>query len=77
MAKIRKDELGTYANVGGYVVRPIEPTKFKEGDNTEGKHFGGSRIVGMGKLPGRSKYAEYWKTWSPENEKYDPWLKYF
>ena len=62
MAKIYKDERGLFSKVGGWIVRPVDPTKFKEGQSTEGKHFGGSPLVGMGKLPGRAKYKEYWRT---------------
>lgn len=62
MTKIYEDGIGLYAKVGGYIVRPIRPTEFKNGDTTEGKHFGGSQTVGIGKLPGRAKYKEYWRT---------------
>lgn len=62
MAKIYEDEQGLYSEVGGWIVRPSGKTQFKNGDITEGKHFGGSTRVGMGKLPGRGKYKEYWIT---------------
>jgi hypothetical protein len=62
MAKIYKDELGLYAKVGGWIARPTEESHFKEGDKIEGKHFGGSSVVGIGKMIGRSKYQEYWRT---------------
>ena len=77
MAKIYKDELGLYAKVGGWIVRPTSPSSFNEGDKIEGKHFGGSQRVGMGKLPGRAKYAEYWKTWHLDNLKYESWPNYY
>jgi hypothetical protein len=67
MAIIRKDNLGLYILYCDRVVRPIDVTtelsfksSFKEGDKTESKHFGGSTVVGMGKLKGRGKYKEYW-----------------
>jgi len=62
MAKIREDVDGLYAKVGGYIVRPEGTTTFKVGDSVKGKHFGGSTLVGMGKLEGRGKYSEYWRT---------------
>jgi len=62
MSKIYEDEMGLYAKVGGYIVRPVDGTQFKKGDTTEGKHFGGSTLVGMGKVTGRGKYKEYWRT---------------
>lgn len=70
MAKIYENEGGLYAKVGGYIARPVDNTQFKKGDTTEGKHFGGSTLVGMGKLPGRGEYKEYWRTsdwedWNP------------
>ena len=77
MAKIRKDQFGIYAKVGGWIARPVCPTKFSEGDTVDGKHFGGSRSVGMGKLPGRGEYEEYWRTWDAANLKYEPWKEYF
>ena len=77
MAVIRKDEYGLFAKVGGHIARPIKPTQFTEGSNVAGKHFGGSPVVGMGKMPGRGEYAEYWKTWDLGNLQYDPWVKYY
>lgn len=70
MAKIYENEGGLYAKVGGYIARPVDNTQFKKGDTTEGKHFGGSTLVDMGKLPGRGEYKEYWRTsdwedWNP------------
>jgi len=62
MSKIYKDEQGLYSKVGGWIVRPYKETFLNAGDITEGKHFGGSRLVGMGKLPGRGVYKEYWNT---------------
>ena len=62
MSKIYEDEVGLFAKVGGWIARPTGPTKFKVGDNPVGKHFGGSSTIGMGKLPGRAKYEEYWRT---------------
>jgi hypothetical protein len=62
MTKIYEDEVGVYAKVGGWIARPNAPTQFKKGDTTEGKHFGGSTLIGIGKMPGRAKYKEYWRT---------------
>lgn len=62
MSKICKDNYGYYAHVNGWVVRPTRGTKFRRGDNVKGKHFRGSVRVGMGKLPGRGKYEEFWQT---------------
>ena len=62
MAKIYEDEVGLYAKVGGYIVRPVDGTQFKKGDTTEGFHFRGSTLIGMGKIAGRGEYKEYWRT---------------
>lgn len=62
MAIIREDSTGPYAKVGGWIARPVAGTKFHAGDKVVGKHFGGSRTIGMGKLPGRGEYEEYWRT---------------
>jgi hypothetical protein len=62
MPKIYKDEVGLYAKVGGWIARPTTPSNFIAGDITEGKHFGGSPIVGLGKIEGRDNYQEYWQT---------------
>ena len=64
MAKIYQDEKGLYSKVGGYIVRPENGTSvFSVGNKTEGFHFGGSTLVGMGKIKGRQgKYQEYWRT---------------
>lgn len=68
MATIKQDAKGLYAWVGGYAARPSKPTKFKAGDKVTGKHFGGSQKVGMGKLPGRGEYEEYWVSSLPIEE---------
>jgi hypothetical protein len=63
MAKIYQDEGGLYAKVGGYIVRPESTSKFSVGDKVDGFHFGGSTLVGMGKIKGRrGEYEEYWRT---------------
>lgn len=62
MAVIKEDIYGLYAYVGGYVARPSAPSKYKVGDKPEGKHFGGSSRIGMGKEEGRGKYTEHWRT---------------
>jgi len=62
MTKIYEDVIGLYARVGGWVVRPTDISEFKRGDITEGYHFGGSPLVGMGKEPGRGNYTELWTT---------------
>lgn len=62
MALIREDDKGVYALVGGWIARPNGATTFKKGEKTEGKHFGGSPLIGMGKLPGRGNYKELWNT---------------
>ena len=62
MAIVQQDEVGIWITAGGWISRPILPTKFKAGDKTESKHFGGSVIVGVGKIEGRGKYSEYWMT---------------
>lgn len=78
MAKIRKDEFGLYAKVGGHIARPKEPTRYEEGDTVTATHFRGSRSVGIGKIEGmRGAYDEYWKTWHEENLQYEPWPQYF
>lgn len=76
MAVIKKDGYGLYAKVGGHIARPTAPSKFTEGQTVLGKHFGGSRTVGMGKLVGRSNYEEYWRTWY-EDTLHDMWREYF
>ena len=71
MTVIREDSQGLFARVGGYIVRPDPdrmPTEFVKGDKTEGYHFGGSQDVGMGKIEGRQKYKEYWKTHGSAHE---------
>jgi len=71
MATIRKDDRGLYAKVGGYIVRPMLDTAFKEGDKVVGHHFRGSTFVGMGKKEGKGQYQEYWRTdWIGEYEVY-------
>jgi len=64
MAIIRRDEIGLYAKVGGWIARPTEPSVFDEGEKVVGKHFGGSTIY-MGKVPGSRKgeYQEYWQVY--------------
>lgn len=62
MSLIRKDEEGLFVIAGGWISRPTGTSRFKAGDKTEAKHFGGSPIVGIGKLKGRGKYSEYWRT---------------
>lgn len=62
MAIIREDIYGLYSVVDGWIARPTEPTQFKVGDKTKGKHFGGSIFIGMGKTEGRGEYKEYWQT---------------
>jgi hypothetical protein len=65
MSKIYEDEVGLFAKVGGWIARPTGPSEFAPGDKTQGKHFGGTSTIGMGKIPGRNKYQEYWKTTVP------------
>ncbi len=62
MAVIREDSQGLFAFVEGHVARPKHPTIFKPGDKVTSKHFRGSPLIGMGKLPTRGKYQEYWHT---------------
>jgi hypothetical protein len=61
MAKIQQDNQGIFVVICGWISRPIGPTQYKIGDNIKGKHFRGSSRVGIGNLPGRGKYVEYWK----------------
>lgn len=71
MARIRSDEFGLYVAAGGWKARPHPewPSKMKAGDSVDTKHFGGSPIAGIGKLPGRGKYREYWYTCGMFSEK--------
>ena len=70
MTKIYEDEMSLYAKVGGWIARPVGPTRFQKGDKTQGYHFGGTTMIGMGKIPGskrRGRYAldnyeEIWRT---------------
>ena len=62
MAVIYKDEVGIWTEAGGWIARPLLPTKFKPGDKTESKHFSETVVAGIGKLEGRGKYSEYWMT---------------
>ncbi len=62
MNKIKKDEMGLYAFVGGYVARPTKDSRFKEGDSVKGYHFGGSTNIGMGK-DATCKKGQYLETW--------------
>ena len=66
MTKVKKDGLGLYINVGGYICRPFFGTCFQEGDEVKAHHFGGSTRIGVG-LPGpamfrKSETYEYWST---------------
>lgn len=64
MAVVCQDIIGLYVAAGGYRARPHPSfkSKFKVGDKPQTRHFGGSIIAGVGKLPGRGKYEEYWMT---------------
>lgn len=69
MPIIKQDDIGIYTVVNGWIARPANNvTSFKINDNITGKHFGGSSIVGINKLPGRGKYSEYWHTDIPFNK---------
>ena len=46
-SKIFKDSIGLYTNCGGYISRPFFGTKFKEGDDVNTRHFGGSTNAGV------------------------------
>ena len=64
MAVVKEDQWEIYLKTGGYICRPRPdyPSEYKPGDKIKAFHFGGSSIIGVGKLPGRSKYNEYWRT---------------
>lgn len=64
MSKILKDKRGLYSVVGDWVVRPIGATQFLEGDEVKGKNLGkfnGAVRVGMGELPRKGSFKEYWR----------------
>ena len=65
LSVIKKDEIGLYAFVGGYVVRPTQESRFSVGESVKGHHFGGSTNVGMGKDPfcKKGQYLETWQTY--------------
>lgn len=64
MAVVREDANGVYIKVGGYIARPTEKksTVYLVGNRVDAKHLGPGTIVGVGKLPERGKWREYWKT---------------
>jgi hypothetical protein len=68
--KILQDELGLWVNAGGYKSRPVSPTQYKEGDEVNTHHFGGSTKVGVGKdeTCGNGKYLEYWRTYGIDSK---------
>ena len=76
MSKIRKDEIGLWCSVGGYVARPIGPTSFNEGESHKTHHVAGTTIakIGKDKTCKRGQYLESWITtgiMSHEYEKYE------
>lgn len=75
MPKVQIDEQGPWIDLGhGSAIRPCGPTRFKEGDEVEPYHFGGSTLRGLGKIEGkRGVYQEVWisaPASRPEHERY-------
>ena len=76
MVVIQQDEVGIWVEAGGYIARPILPTKLKVGDRiNQTYHFGGSVIAGVGKIQGRGKYFEYWMTCGDFMDDKDPVIR--
>lgn len=64
MAVIREDANGVYIKVGGYIARPVKgrPTTYMVGNPVNARHLGPGTTVGVGKLPKRGEWREYWQT---------------
>ena len=64
MAIIKRDKYGLVVQAGGYRSRPVQLSKFKEGDEVSTYHFGGTIKAGVGKTKDckRGEYLEIWCT---------------
>jgi len=62
--KIKTDKFGIYVKAGGYRCRPVSPTRFREGDEVDTRHFSSSIRAGVGKdyTCEKGEYLEYWCT---------------
>ena len=59
--KVERDEHGLFIDMEfGSAIRPAGFSSLAEGDNIDVRHFGGSTLHGVGKLPGRGQYQEAW-----------------
>lgn len=59
--RVERDELGLFIDAGyGSAIRPAGFSSLAEGSEIDAKHFGGSTLYGVGKLPGRGQYKEVW-----------------
>ena len=87
MALIRKDSIGLYVFVDGWVARPEcdvddvpyrikhnnKLSKFKEGDTVRGYHPAGTEVyLRVGKKGTNSYYMEIWSTYSLMSSDYKP-----
>ena len=52
---VKSDRFGLYVAAGGWKARPFFGTCFKEGDEVDTHHFGGSTKAGVGR-PGRTSF---------------------
>lgn len=66
MPVVNKDEFGLWMDQGYGAIRPSAPSAFREGDEIDIKHFGGSTLYGVGKVSGRGRYREAWLS-APES----------
>jgi len=64
MTTIKCDAIGLFVVAGGWICRRSHPSIFKEGDEVETHHFGGTTVAGVGKTKAlkRGTYLEYWTT---------------
>jgi len=62
--KVKEDFLGLYVLAGGYVARPFNGTRFKEGDEVKAHHFGGSTRAGVTISDQNFKRSGKYETWS-------------
>lgn len=70
-AIIRKDAIGPYTFVGGWVVRPVGGvTRFKEGDKVDSKHAYHVAEIGKDSTCGHGEYLEEWVGYSVTKDEY-------
>jgi len=77
MAIIRKDKYGLVVQAGGHQSRPVQPSKFKKGDDVQTYHFGGTIKAGVGKnnICKKGEYLETWCTTGNDDYRTIIWYK--